>query len=157
MICRHALFRFAAPFVVFGCSPLAGPAFVSAAEAQEVRAGEPRQIIVTGVGEASGTPDIATTSLTVLRTSATARAALDGANAAMAEVVGAMKTLGVEARDLQTSGFQIAPQYRYDTSSNGNQQPPTLIGYEVRNTLTVRIRDIAAVGAILDRAVSLGV
>ena len=51
----------------------------------------PRQIVVTGTGEASAKPDIANTDLTVLRTAETARAALDANNAAMADVVGAMK------------------------------------------------------------------
>jgi uncharacterized protein YggE len=117
----------------------------------------PRQITVTGVGEASAKPDIAVTALTVLRTGETARAALDEANKAMAEVVDAMKALKIESRDLQTSGFSINPQYRYDQKPDGSQAPPVLIGYEVRNTLTVRIRDIAAVGGLLDRAVTLGV
>ena len=116
-----------------------------------------RQIVVTGVGEASAKPDIAMTNLTVLRTGETARAALDEANKAMGEVTEAIKGLKIESRDLQTSGFAITPQYRYDQTQDGTQKPPVLIGYEVRNTLSVRIRDIAAVGAVLDKAVSLGV
>lgn len=117
----------------------------------------PRQIVVTGVGEASAKPDIALTQLTVLRSAETARAALDDANKAMAEVLDAMKGLKIESRDLQTSGFSITPQYRYDQKPDGTQSPPVLVGYEVRNTLSVRIRDIASVGALLDKAVSLGV
>ena len=117
----------------------------------------PRQITVTGVGEASAKPDIAVTELTVLRNAETARAALDDANKAMGEVVDAMKALKIESRDLQTSGFSINPQYRYDQKPDGTQAPPVLVGYEVRNTLSVRIRDIAAVGTLLDKAVSLGV
>jgi uncharacterized protein len=117
----------------------------------------PRQIIVTGVGEASAKPDIAVTALTVLRTGETARAALDEANKAMGEVTEAMKALQIESRDLQTSGFSINPQYRYDQKPDGTQAPPVLVSYEVRNTLSVRIRDVAAVGALLDKAVSLGV
>lgn len=116
-----------------------------------------REITVVGTGEASAKPDIAMTGLSVLRTAETAREALDAANAAMAEVVAAMKALGIEARDLQTSGFQINPQYRYENRADGTQLPPVLIGYEVRNTLQVRIRDIAAIGGILDKAVTLGV
>jgi uncharacterized protein YggE len=117
----------------------------------------PRQVVVTGIGEASAKPDIAVTDLTVLRVAETARAALDAANAAMGEVVAAMKELKIESRDLRTSGFSIAPQYRYENRTDGTQSPPVLTGYEVRNTLSVRIRDITAVGALLDKAVSLGV
>lgn len=117
----------------------------------------PRQITVTGTGEASAKPDLALSSLTVLRIAPTAGAALEEANKAIGDVVEAMKALKIEPRDLQTSGFQISPQYRYDTGQDGNQSPPQLVGYEVRNTLSVRIRDLAAVGTILDRAIALGV
>ena len=117
-----------------------------------------RTIEVTGTGEARAKPDQATASFTVLRSAETARAALDAANAAMASVTAGMREAGAKDRDLQTSGFSVSPQYRYDQNRNdGTQEPPKIIGYEVRNTLTVTIRDIAKVGEILDQAVSLGV
>ena len=117
-----------------------------------------RTIEVTGLGEASAKPDRATATFTVLRTGETARAALDAANKAMSAVAAGMREAGAADRDLQTSGFSIAPQYRYQQNQNdGTQEPPTIVGYEVRNTLTVNIRDIAKVGEVLDRAVTLGV
>ena len=125
--------------------------------AQESAQPPMRKIEVTGVGEASARPDVAVTDLTVLRTAETARAALDEANKGMAAIVAAMKEMKIESRDLQTSGFSITPQYRYDNNPDGTQRPPVLTGYEVRNTLSVRIRDIAGIGALLDKAVSLGV
>lgn len=117
----------------------------------------PARISVTGEGQASRAPDLAITRLTVLRSAETAAEALKSANEAMNAVTNAMPALGVEARDLQTSGFQIAPQYRYDNRPDGTQAPPTLTGYEVRNTLTVRMRDLARIGEVLDKAVQLGV
>ncbi|NDV85415.1 DUF541 domain-containing protein [Aurantimonas aggregata] len=124
--------------------------------AQETGSPTPPTITVTGTGEASARPDQALATFTVLRTAETARAALDQANEAMREVSGGMRELGAEDRDLQTSGFSINPQYRYD-NTEGSQQPPTIVGYEVRNTLTVRVRDLARLGEILDQAVTLGV
>lgn len=150
MIASHRSLAFMLTALSFASAP-----FQVAAE--ESVSPEPRRIAVTGIGEAGARPDIAVTALTVLRTGETARAALDEANRAMADVVSAMKELKVENRDLQTTGFSINPQYRYENRPDGTQPPPVLTGYEVRNTLSVRIRDIAAVGAILDRAVSLGV
>lgn len=114
-------------------------------------------ITVTGTGEARARPDQALATFTVLRTAETARAALDDANTAMREVSDGMRELGAEDRDLQTSGFSINPQYRYDNTEGNQQQPPTIVGYEVRNTLTVRVRDLARLGEILDQAVTLGV
>ncbi|WP_206453431.1 SIMPL domain-containing protein [Aurantimonas marina] len=128
------------------------------AAAQEPAAPAPRSLVVTGTGEATMKPDLAIASFTVLRSAETARAALDQANAAMREVTAGMRELGAEDRDLQTSGFSIAPQYRYDNQRpDGVQTPPAIVAYEVRNTLTVRVRDIARLGEILDKAVTLGV
>lgn len=124
--------------------------------AQQTAAPPTPTISVTGTGEARARPDQALATFTVLRTGETARTALDDANEAMRAVSDGMRELGAEDRDLQTSGFSINPQYHYD-NSEGNQQPPTIVGYEVRNTLTVRVRDLARLGEILDQAVTLGV
>ena len=97
------------------------------------------------------------TSLTVLRTAESAESALGDANEATAAVTGAMRELGIESRDLQTGGFSITPQYRYENRPDGTSVPPQIIGYEVRNTLTVRVRDLDRLGELLDRAVTLGV
>ncbi|SMH50682.1 SIMPL domain-containing protein [Mesorhizobium australicum] len=135
---------------------LALPAFAhSAAFAQEAPRPAPR-IVVTGQGEAAIAPDMAVLTLGVMRQADTARAALDAANAAMAEVTAAMKAEGVADRDLQTSNFSISPVYAYPTSDQQGQ-PPKITGYEVNNTLTVRLREIAKVGTVLDKAVTLGV
>ncbi|WP_102958011.1 SIMPL domain-containing protein [Mangrovicella endophytica] len=140
-----AVFTLAAAVPAFAQSPVAPTA------------AEPPRITVTGTGEANAAPDLALTQFTVLRTAKTAREALDAANAAMAEVTAAMKDLGIEARDLQTSGFTISPQYRYEEPKNGVQNPPEIVGYEVRNTLALRVRKIGDIGAVLDKAVTLGV
>ncbi|KQT83393.1 SIMPL domain-containing protein [Aurantimonas sp. Leaf443] len=127
-----------------------------AALAQDAAPDRPR-IDVTGTGEASGTPDLALASFTVLSVEETARAALDRTNETMARVSTAMKEFGIEARDLQTSDFAVSPQYRYDNDDTPPQNPPAIVGYEVRNTLSVRVRDLAKLGEILDKAVTLGV
>jgi hypothetical protein len=116
------------------------------------------RIMVSGEGTATVAPDMAIVTLTVTREADTARAALDDNTAAMSEVLTAMKAEGIEERDLQTSGFAIEPKYLYPKdSSNGERQPPKIVGYTVRNSLTVRVRDLDKVGAILDKSVTLGV
>lgn len=117
----------------------------------------PAEISVSGEGRASIAPDMAIVSLTVLREAKTAREATDENSKAMAAVLAALKDEGIEARDLQTAGFSIQPQYIYPTQENGQQKPPELTGYQVSNTLTVRLRALDKLGALLDRAVSLGV
>jgi len=118
----------------------------------------PPRILVTGEGSVDVAPDMALLTLSVTREAETARAALDANSSAMNEVLAAMKAEGIEARDLQTSGFSIQPRYRYPSpKSSDNREPPRIIGYRVRNSLSVRVRDIGKVGGILDKSVTLGV
>jgi len=115
-------------------------------------------ILVTGQGSVDVAPDMAVLTLTVTREADTARAALDANSAAINDVLAAMQAEGIEARDLQTSGFSIQPRYIYPPQkSSAEREPPRIAGYTVRNSLTVRVRDIGAVGVILDISVTLGV
>lgn len=116
------------------------------------------RILVTGEGSVDLAPDMAILSLTVTRQAETARGALDANSSAMKEVQAAMTSAGIEPRDLQTSGFSIQPNYFYPPQQpSGKREPPKIVGYTVRNSLTVRVREISSVGAILDKSVSLGV
>ncbi|ODT29780.1 MAG: hypothetical protein ABS35_07855 [Kaistia sp. SCN 65-12] len=130
---------------------LAFPAIASAADPAKT----PR-IVVSGEGEAAVKPDIALLSLSVMREAKTARAALDANNDAMAAVITAMKAAGIADRDLQTAGIQINPRYTYTDKPDGSQEAE-LAAYQVTNTLSVRVRNLDDTGAVLDKAVSLGV
>ena len=113
---------------------------------------------VTGSGQASGPPDTALLSLTVLRAGDTARQALDDNNNAMARVLSEMRSLGIKAADLRTSGFSIQPRYARPGPGKGGQRPaPVLVGYTVTSQLSVKVREILRTGEVLDRAVSTGV
>src|SRR5690606_39335868 len=89
---------------------------------------------------------------------ATAREALDANTAAMAELIEALKASGIEARDIQTSGFSVNPNYVYTDArdENGYSLPPRINGYQVSNTVTVTVRDLDALGSILDKSVTVG-
>ena len=73
------------------------------------------------------------------------------AAARMARVRTALKAAGVEDRDIQTSNLSLNPDYRYE-----NNQPPKLVAYQASNTVTVRFRDIANSGKIIDALVAEG-
>jgi uncharacterized protein YggE len=117
----------------------------------------PGLVAVTGEGSAHLAPDMAILILTVMRQEETARAALDANSAAMAQVLEAMKADGIAERDLQTSGFSINPQYHYPRNDGSTPVQPQIIGYQVANSLTVRVRDLDQLGAIIDKSVTLGV
>ena len=111
---------------------------------------------LTGTGEVSVAPDMATVTSGVVTEAKTAAEALDANTKAMTEVIAAMKAAGIEAKDLQTSDFSVEPRYVYPQSKDGESQPPYIAGYTVSNQVAVKVRDLAKVGAVLDKAVSLG-
>ena len=125
--------------------------------AQASEADKPGHIAVTGEGSAYLAPDMAILTLTVTRQQETARAALDANSAAMGQVLEAMKADGIAERDLQTSGFSINPQYHRPKNDGSTPQQPQIIGYQVSNSLTVRVRDLDQLGTIIDKSVTLGV
>ncbi|MDP9590829.1 SIMPL domain-containing protein [Shinella sumterensis] len=142
---------------LFALSLAAATALPLAAWAQDAAA-KPREatIIVTGEGSAEVAPDMAVVDLGVVKDAKTAREALDANNKAMAEILAALKEAGIEERDVQTSGFMINPQYQYPQSSTGENPPPVLIGFQVTNTVTLRVRDLSKLGEIVDKTVTLG-
>lgn len=116
------------------------------------------RILLSGEGSVDVAPDMAVLTLSVMREAPTAREALTANSAAMAKVLDAMTKLGIEKRDLQTSNFSIQPRYtRPPRQGGGVGEAPKLVGYTVRNGLSVRVRDISRVGEVLDTSVSLGV
>lgn len=116
------------------------------------------RILVTGEGSVDIAPDMAVLALVVMREAPTAREAVTANSAAMKKVLDAMAGLGIGKRDLQTSGFSIQPRYTHPPRQGaGSGEAPRLVAYTVRNSLTVRVRDIARVGEVLDTSVSLGV
>jgi hypothetical protein len=114
------------------------------------------RISVIGEGFAKAAPDMAILTLGVVRQADTAAEAVKANNAAMADVIAAMKDAGIAETDLQTADFSVQPRYVYPNDATG-QSEPKIVGYTAQNTLTVRIRSLPDTGAVLDRAVSLGV
>lgn len=138
-------------------TPLAlATALASPALAQQFS--EPGLVTVAGHGEVSVAPDTAYITSGVTTQGATAREALDANSAAMSELIQTLKDAGIEARDIQTSGFSVNPNYVYSDArdANGYQLPPKISGYQVYNTVTVRVRKLDGLGAILDKSVTVG-
>lgn len=115
-------------------------------------------VTIDGTGEVRAAPDMAIITSGVTTHGTTAREALDANTAAMTELVATLKESGIEARDIQTSGFSVNPDYAYsdERDENGYTRPPKINGYQVMNTVTVSVRDLENLGAILDKAVTVG-
>jgi uncharacterized protein YggE len=106
---------------------------------------------VSATGEATRVPDVAIISAGVVTRASTARAALQQNAAQMERVRAALKRAGTADRDIQTSNISLNPEYRYV-----QDQPPRLTGYTASNQVSVRFRDIAKSGDILDALVAEG-
>ncbi len=115
-------------------------------------------IAIEGRGEVRAAPDMATINSGVTTQGATAREALDANTSAMSELIAALKEAGIEARDIQTSGFSVNPNYVYSDARDelGYSLPPRINGYQVSNSVTVVVRDLEELGSILDRSVTVG-
>ena len=109
------------------------------------------KLTVTGEGRASAQPDMAQITLGVSTQAATAAEAMTQNASRQQAVIDALKAEGVEARDIQTSGLNLSPRMDYPEG-----QAPKLVGYAAQNTVSLRIRDLAGLGAVLDKLVATG-
>lgn len=106
---------------------------------------------VVAEGRVSRVPDIAIIRAGVVSQGATAAEALSANARQMASLLAALKAAGIADRDIQTATISLNPQYRY-----AENQPPVMTGYQASNTVSVKFRDIARSGAILDALVKQG-
>jgi len=106
------------------------------------------KITVTGTGTVSGTPNQLVLSMGVQTSASSVSTALRQANEAATRVIHSLKSGGVRASDIQTSGLSIQPNY-----DNSGQIP---IGYGVSEQLTATLRDLAKAGSQIQAAVTAG-
>jgi len=106
---------------------------------------------VSAHGETSRAPDLAQISAGVVTQNLDANAAMRANSQRMNAVIAALKQAGVAERDIQTSSINLEPQYKYAPN-----QRPTITGYQVSNTVNVRLRDLAKIGDVLDALVRQG-
>jgi uncharacterized protein YggE len=117
-------------------------------EATSAAADTTRGITVTGTGKVDARPNRAEVSFGVVTDGRTARGALAANSAGAQRVIAALRSAGVEERDIQTQQVSITPVL--DESGRG------VTGYQARNTVLARIRDLGRAGAVIDAAVEAG-
>lgn len=99
-----------------------------------------------------GDPDIATIGAGVQTLSPTAVEAMRTNAREMAAVIARIKALGVDEKDIQTTGVSLYPQYDY----NQTQRKQVFRGYQASNRVSVILRDIDRTGPVLDALVAAG-
>ena len=136
------------PLAGAGLPQGAGP---YAAQAQSAEA--PRQISVSGTGRVDLAPDMATVRIGVTHQDEDAAAALQQTSDAVAAMLARLTELGIAARDVQTAGLSLNPVWRDRPEQQGQPMP---WGFEASNVVSLRLRDIAALGEVLDALVADG-
>jgi uncharacterized protein YggE len=137
------------------CAALAAVIATAALLATPARAESdfPPAISVTGQADISVAPDLARIDAGVATDGKTAREASDANNAAMGKVLLALKTLGLDQKDYQTSQLSLQPQYAPNRNASA---PSPIVGYRASNRVTIKIRDITRVASVIDAVVAAG-
>ena len=128
------------------CSVLVLPLAV-AAETKD-----PPSITVTGTGESQAQPDAAQIHAGVVTQAPRAAEALAENNERIRQLLDLLTGLQIPEKDIQTSQFSVSP--RYEPLVRGRER--RIAGYDVSNQLRVKVRDIGALGNILDTLVRAG-
>jgi len=118
---------------------------------QPIVAADSTLLQVSAHAEAHRVPDVATISAGVVTQAADANASMRANAQQMDKVMAAVRAAGIAERDIQTSGINVNPQYRY-----AENQPPAITGYQASNTVNLKVRDIGKLGRVLDALVASG-
>lgn len=105
---------------------------------------------ISAQGKASRVPDVATLSTGVVTQADDVSAALRANTERMNKLMAAVRDAGIAEKDIQTSGLNVNPQYRPDGKS------PEITGYQVNNTVNLKVRDVANLGKVFDALVASG-
>lgn len=111
----------------------------------------PPAISVTGEAMVAAPPDLAMVDAGVTTEARTAREASDANNAAMGKVLLALKGMGLEEKAYQTSRLSLQPQYQPNRTG-----PNAITGYRASNRVTIKLRDVAKVAALIDALTGAG-
>lgn len=110
-----------------------------------------RTITVSAEGRVAVKPDIAVTTMGMIIEAPTVAEAQQKNTTVMNQLIARLKAMGIEEKDIQTTNYNIYPQYNY-TDNTGRQ----LTGYEVSQSVTIKIRDLTKANMVLALAGEVG-
>ncbi len=108
-----------------------------------------RTITVSAEGKATVAPDIARLSFSVVTEGKDPKVIQEENTKKMNSAIEFVKASGVEDKDIKTSNYNLYPRYYYDPKPLGTVESPSIIGYTVTQTVSVKVRDLEKVGEIL--------
>ncbi len=123
-----------------------------------------RTITMTGTGEVTAIPDIASVYFSINKEAKTVKVAQDAVAEVEGKVLAFLKEQGIEDKDIKASSVSFNPKYAYPTRSICNEFscPPypgnsVIVGYEASESITVKIRNTDDAGKIIEGLGALGV
>lgn len=121
----------------------------------------PTTISVSGEGEVLAVPDIGSFSFTVNESGSDASVALEASATKINDVIAALKEAGVEEKDIKTQSYNLYPKYRYESKPclAGSFCPQEQVqdGFEVSQTISVKVRDLDNAGSLISLVGSMEV
>ncbi len=112
-----------------------------------------RTITISAEGKAQVAPDLATLTFAVVSQGVTAEEVQKANTEKINKAVEYLKAQGVDVKDIQTANYNLYPRYRYDKDTSES----SISGYELNQTVTVKIRDLAKAGTIVGGLSAAGV
>lgn len=109
------------------------------------------KITVTGQGSVKVNPDIAYITLGVQTRNADSKAAQAENNEIMTKIINSLKAMNIDNKDIKTANYYMYPEYDYN--EKGGQR---VVAYSVTNSVTVTVRKIDSVGAVIDTGIAAG-
>ncbi|MFI5205889.1 MAG: SIMPL domain-containing protein [Candidatus Paceibacterales bacterium] len=165
------LFSLAVAAIVVGAVFLAGYVFY---QFNALPQNTPHEISVSGDGKAYAKPDVALVSFGVTTQAPKSQDAVNQNNTKMNAVIAAIKSAGVDDKDIQTTLYNLSPVYSYPVIYQGAgaammksgavapsmpipvRSGPTVTGYSLEQQISVKIRNFDNINSILDKATAAG-
>lgn len=107
-------------------------------------------ITISGEGKVTGAPNIATTEIGLVTEKKDVASAQKENTEKMNKLIVAVKAVGMEDKDIQTTQYQIYPKYDYSAGKSN------IAGYVVSQSVTVKIRDLSKISTVLAKAGEAG-
>jgi len=160
-IFSSALNRFLATIILLAAIIALGAyAYLTFKQANQWMGG-PTTINVLGTGEVTSLPDVAQFSFSVRGEGADAATAQEKSGTAINALNAYLKEQGVEDKDIKTENYNLNPKYKYEQKpcAFGSYCPPSepiIDGFEVSQTISVKVRKIETAGTLLSGVGSKG-
>ena len=129
-----------------------------------IEPGTYRSFSVSGEGKVVAVPDVAEFSFGIITQGEKDLGSLQKENTTkLNKVIAFIKSNGVDAKDIKTQNYSVEPRYQYSNNCGLGPQyssnpclPPEIVGYNIAQSVSVKVRDFTKTGELLSGVVSNG-